>query len=52
MDITAMPVYFVTNHKHNGVYVNGVAQKSGVTVNDFSTPVYNAEERIKLQATL
>ena len=39
MDITAMPVYFVTNHKHNGVYVNGVAQKSGVTVNDFSTPV-------------
>lgn len=39
VDITAMPVYFATNHEHKGVYVNGVAQVSGVTLNDFSSPV-------------
>lgn len=39
VDITAMAMYFVTNHDHNGIYVNGVKQKSGVTLNDFSAPV-------------
>lgn len=39
MDITALPMYFMTNHPHHGVFVNGVPQTSGVTLNDFSTPV-------------
>lgn len=39
VDMTAMPVYFVTNHDNDGVYVNGVKQESGVTLNDFTSPV-------------
>ncbi|MBO5419740.1 MAG: phosphodiester glycosidase family protein [Bacteroidales bacterium] len=39
VDMMAMPIYFVTNHDHNGVYVNGVLQESGVTLNDFTSPV-------------
>lgn len=38
-DLSAMTVWFVTNHKNDGVFVNGVKQRSGVTVNDFTQPV-------------
>lgn len=38
-DLTAMKVWFVTNSENDGVFVNGVEQQSGVTVNDFSSPV-------------
>lgn len=38
-DITAMKVWFVTNYDNEGVFVNGKKQQSGVTVNDFTSPV-------------
>ena len=38
-DLSAMTVWFVTNHENQGVFVNGVKQQSGVSVNDFSQPV-------------
>lgn len=38
-DFSAMTVWFVTNHGNEGVFVNGVKQRSGVSVNDFTNPV-------------
>lgn len=38
-DLSAMTVWFVTNHGNEGVFVNGVRQQSGISVNDFTKPV-------------
>jgi len=38
-DLTALKAFFVTNHDNDAVYVHGTKQVSGVTVNDFSSPV-------------
>ncbi len=38
-DLTAVKIWFVTNHDGKGVFVNGVKQQSGVTANDFTGPV-------------
>ncbi len=38
-DLTALKAFFVTNHDNDAVYIHGTKQVSGVTVNDFSSPV-------------
>lgn len=38
-DLKAMKMWFVSNHENEGVFVNGVKQQSGVSVNDFTSPV-------------
>lgn len=48
-DLSAMTVWFVTNHGNEGVFVNGVRQQSGVSVNDFTHPV---EYEIRTEAEI
>lgn len=38
-DLKALKIWFVTNHENEGVFVKGVRQHSGSTINDFSAPV-------------
>jgi hypothetical protein len=38
-NLKELKVWFVTNHSDEGVFVSGIKQESGVTVNDFSSPV-------------
>lgn len=38
-DVSALTAWFVTNHDNEGVFVQGVRQISGMTVNDFTNPV-------------
>jgi len=38
-DLTAIKIWFATNHPNEGIFVNGTKQYSGETVNDFTNPV-------------